>query len=292
MAKGMSVFLLLALCAGLTGYSAEGTPKGASATLLTVTPERTWDNETRTPRPEWTPRACATQGSLDETRYVTGDAVPICLRPENKAEVIAYAYRGQEVRCLAHEGDWYLAAFSEGREGYIGAEWLSLHVPEIRCAMPEEVGEPGIVVYKSGRLLELWDGTSLCGRWPVGLGWDPEGHKQVEGDGKTPEGSYYVCTRNGASRFYLSLGVSYPGAEDARRALEAGRIQERTYNVIAEANEKLRQPPWDTALGGEIMIHGNGSGSDWTAGCVAVDNEVMDILWRCCPIGTPITIYP
>jgi hypothetical protein len=40
------------------------------------------------------------------------------------------------------------------------------------------------------------------------------------------------------------------------------------------------------------MIHGHGGGRDWTAGCVAVDDEVMDILWGGCPIGTPVTILP
>ena len=61
---------------------------------------------------------------------------------------------------------------------------------------------------------------------------------------------------------------------------------------IVSAIEKGQCPDWNTALGGAIMIHGCGSSSDWTAGCVAVDNDVMDLLFDYCPIGTKITILP
>ncbi len=142
------------------------------------------------------------------------------------------------------------------------------------------------------RLLELWQGETLIGSFSIGLGWEPEGHKQIEGDGKTPEGEYYVCVRNSNSSFYLSLGVSYPNKEDAPAALADGRIDSNTYERIANAIDNGQCPDWNTALGGAIMIHGCGGSSDWTAGCVAVDNDVMDLLFEYCPIGTKITILP
>lgn len=74
--------------------------------------------------------------------------------------------------------------------------------------------------------------------------------------------------------------------------MESELINQSTYDQIANAIDGNEQPPWNTALGGEIMIHGHGSDSDWTAGCVAVDNDIMDILWDSCPIGTPIIIEP
>ena len=114
----------------------------------------------------------------------------------------------------------------------------------------------------------------------------------MEGDGKTPEGEYYVCVRNSNSSFYLSLGVSYPNKEDAGAALEDGRIDNATYKRIADAIDNRQCPDWYTALGGAIMIHGCGGSSDWTAGCIAVDNDVMDILFECCSLGTKITILP
>ncbi len=154
------------------------------------------------------------------------------------------------------------------------------------------ITNPKIVVKKSDRTLELWDGDSLYGSYPIGLGWDPLGDKYEEGDGRTPEGTYYVCTRNNLSRFYLSLGVSYPNIEDAQEAVETGVIDQTTYQQITDAINQKKQPPWNTAMGGEIMIHGHGSQSDWTAGCVAVENNIMDILWDYCPLGTPIIINP
>lgn len=156
----------------------------------------------------------------------------------------------------------------------------------------DEVSSPKIIVKKSERVLELWDGDHLYGSYSIGLGWEPIGDKKIEGDGRTPQGTYYVCTRNDRSRFYLSLGVSYPNKEDAKEALEEGTIDQSTYEEIADAIDGKSQPPWYTAMGGEIMIHGMGGDSDWTAGCIAVDNEVMDILWEFCPTKTPIIIEP
>ncbi|MDD4494596.1 MAG: L,D-transpeptidase family protein [Eubacteriales bacterium] len=148
------------------------------------------------------------------------------------------------------------------------------------------------MVKKADRALKLWDGDTLFGTYSIGLGWNPEGDKQVEGDGRTPEGNYYVCVRNSQSSFYLSLGVSYPNKEDAKEALDAGTINKSTYDQIVEAIENGSQPPWNTAMGGAVMIHGLGGNRDWTAGCVAVDNDVMDILWKHCKVGTPIIIEP
>jgi murein L,D-transpeptidase YafK len=158
--------------------------------------------------------------------------------------------------------------------------------------MPARLSRPRIVVDKRARTLELYDGNTLYGRYPVALGFAPVGYKQREGDGKTPEGEYYVCVKNPNSSFHLSLGVSYPNAEDAARGLASGLIDKATHERIKAAIAARRCPPWNTALGGEIMIHGSGSQSDWTFGCIAVENDVMDILFRVCPLGTAIKINP
>ena len=152
------------------------------------------------------------------------------------------------------------------------------------------ITNPKIIVKKSERLLYLLDGDTIAARFKIGLGFTPEGAKTQEGDGKTPEGEYYICTKNPNSRFYLSLGISYPNKEDANKALDEERIDLETYNEIIEAINDGKRPPWDTPLGGEIMIHGNGSSRDWTAGCIAVDNEVMDLLFEICDIGTVVII--
>lgn len=150
-----------------------------------------------------------------------------------------------------------------------------------------------ITVYKSMRLLICTSGNTEILRAPIQLGFGADdGPKQREGDGRTPEGSYVVSARNPASKFHLALGISYPGPHDARRALTSGIIDADTCERICRAPER---PPWDTPLGGYIMIHGQKSPpmqGDWTAGCIAVENSVMDVLFPLIPIGTPVDILP
>ena len=153
-----------------------------------------------------------------------------------------------------------------------------------------EILNPKIVIYKSERKLYLYDSDLLLAIFDIGLGFTPEGAKTVQGDGKTPEGEYYICYRNPNSKYYLSIGLSYPNKDDAKKALEDGRIGQKTYDKIAAAIDGKKRPPWNTPLGGEIMIHGHGSQSDWTAGCIAVDDEIMDLLYKICDLGTSVTI--
>ena len=117
--------------------------------------------------------------------------------------------------------------------------------------------------------------------YKIALGGNPVGHKQFEGDRKTPEGLYYIETRNPNSRFHLSLKISYPNEQDRAYA------------------ESLGQSP-----GGDIFIHGapNEKNSlekyfyrfkeEWTEGCIALTNRDMEELWSLVGDGTPIMIYP
>ena len=118
------------------------------------------------------------------------------------------------------------------------------------------------------------------------------GPKLREGDGRTPEGEYFISSKNPASKFHLALGLSYPGPHDARRGLEKGIIDAETYEKICASPHR---PPWDTPMGGFIMIHGQRSDApsgDWTAGCIAVENPVMDRLFAMCGIGDRVEILP
>ena len=151
---------------------------------------------------------------------------------------------------------------------------------------------PRVVVYKAERTLELFDGDELIARMRIALGRNPDGPKEQEGDGKTPEGTYYACARNPNSAYYLSVGVSYPNAQDAQRGLDTGLIDRATFREIERAIEEKKCPSWSTALGGEIMLHGRGSQSDWTAGCIALDDEDMDVIWKHVKMGAKIVIEP
>lgn len=130
-----------------------------------------------------------------------------------------------------------------------------------------------IIVFKSARYMHLMHGTQVLRSYRVDLGFAPEGHKQIEGDGRTPEGLYFIDRRNPDSDFHLSLGISYPNPTDRQRA------------------QKLGKSP-----GGDIFIHGRGNPvrnlvRDWTWGCIAVTNDEMEEIYSMVRTGTPIAIY-
>lgn len=132
----------------------------------------------------------------------------------------------------------------------------------------------GIVVNKADRKMFLLNNTRVLKDYDVFLGFAPDGHKQFEGDGKTPEGLYRIDRRNPNSRFHLSLGISYPNEEDIRFARAMGK-----------------------SPGGEIFIHGQRhpmrkDKDDWTWGCIAVDNKSIERIYAMVPDGVPIAINP
>lgn len=152
-----------------------------------------------------------------------------------------------------------------------------------------------ITVYKAKRLLTAEESGREVHRCAIQLGKEPVGHKRAEGDGKTPEGRYYVCTKNAQSKFHLALGVSYPAPEDARAALREGRISAEQLLAIEQAHEDRKRPAWDTPLGGFIMLHGEhpeGKTGDWTAGCVAMANSDIEFLFAMAQYGDEIEILP
>jgi murein L,D-transpeptidase YafK len=134
--------------------------------------------------------------------------------------------------------------------------------------------------------------TVFTARVQLGFGAN-DGAKRAEGDGRTPEGAYLVSSKNPQSKFHLALGLSYPSAEDAARALRADAIGLAEFDRIATSPG---HPPWDTALGGFIMIHGQPRDGkrdgDWTAGCVALPNAHMEMLYALARIGDEVVIYP
>jgi len=152
------------------------------------------------------------------------------------------------------------------------------------------IDSPRIVVYKSERKLEFYSDKRLLRTYRVGLGFSPVADKKKEGDGATPEGDFYIFVKNNKSAYYLSLGVSYPNLEDAERGFRDGLINKAQRDSILEAIRKKTAPPQYTKLGGLIYIHGNGAGSDWTWGCVALENDDIKELYDAVSVGTPVTI--
>ena len=149
---------------------------------------------------------------------------------------------------------------------------------------------PRIMIMKTERRMELYSDGAIVRRYKIGLGLSPVEDKVRQGDRRTPEGDFYVFTKNNKSAFYLSLGLSYPNIEDAERGLRDNLISRRQHDAIVTAIRRKATPPQNTALGGDIYIHGNGASSDWTWGCVALENADMKELFDAVTVGTPVTI--
>jgi len=170
-------------------------------------------------------------------------------------------------------------------------------VLQTNCEVPAgeslpAVSEPRIIIRKADRTLDLFDGKALVRSYPIVLGFDPAGDKGREGDGKTPEGEFYIFTKNPESKFYLSLGISYPSVEDAERGLRDGLISSAEHRAILDAVAAKRMPPQKTALGGEIYIHGGGLEGDWTEGCIAMKNEDIRELFDAVNVSASAVIMP
>ncbi|WP_414898943.1 L,D-transpeptidase family protein [Rhodovulum sp. YEN HP10] len=131
-----------------------------------------------------------------------------------------------------------------------------------------------VVVMKGQRMMYLLHHDQVLKAYPISLGYAPAGPKQVEGDGKTPEGRYHIDRRNPNSRYHLSVGIDYPNEADIETA------------------KALGMKP-----GGDIFIHGRAKENrrrkdDWTAGCIAVSDSEMEDIYAMVRDGTVIDIFP
>lgn len=174
-----------------------------------------------------------------------------------------------------------------------------------RLKLPLPLPDARIVVTKAQRRLYLWSGATLVKSYHVALGTQPAGAKQTQGDGRTPEGQFYFCTRNSSnSAFHVFLGLSYPALPDATRAVNNKAISWREYMLIRQRLASRSAPLWRTRLGGWVGIHGGTDGAfaqkkmkargstDWTAGCIAVTNAEIDEIYAATGLGTPVLVQP
>ncbi len=136
-----------------------------------------------------------------------------------------------------------------------------------------------VMIFKRSRKLQLRLDDMILREFPIALGFNPKGHKQYEGDGRTPEGKYTISWKNPHSDFFLSLKISYPNQNDIRSAKRRG---DRPGNMIM-----IHGLPNDRTA--DDVEHPD---KDWTNGCIAINNEEISEVWEMVDEGTPITIYP
>lgn len=156
----------------------------------------------------------------------------------------------------------------------------------------DTVKDDYVVVHKSKRNVALCKSGKLVKNLRSALGSKPVGDKSKEGDGKTPEGVFYVPRVLPNSSFYKAFLISYPSLDAASRGFAAGLISSSVRTQIQNAHASCTEPPQNTPLGGEIEVYGNGSGEDWTSGCVALEDKDVDVLWSAIGAGDSIVIIP
>lgn len=161
-------------------------------------------------------------------------------------------------------------------------------------AAPNAEARPRRVVKieKAKRSMTLEVDGKVVRRFRVGLGFAPEDDKVRQGDGRTPEGRFYVAWKNPASQFHRFFGLSYPMPRHARRAFEAKKIDKALLDEVEAAAKKKKKPPQYSSLGGLVGVHGGGSGSDWTLGCIAVTDEEIEWLYEEVRVGDEIVVLP
>ena len=159
--------------------------------------------------------------------------------------------------------------------GCAAFDWFA-SAPDMR---PRSEWADRIVVEKKKRKLELYREQTLIASYDVALGANPTGHKQREGDGKTPEGVYKINARNPDSAFHLSLHISYPNEAD--RAAAGARGENPGGLIVIHGGSRLIDDHT-----GQLRL------ADWTEGCVAVTDDEIEEIWSRVPTGTPIEIRP
>jgi len=159
---------------------------------------------------------------------------------------------------------------------------------------PDSQGELTIHVWKTRHEMWLEEGDQVLRRFQVALGKEPTASKLLRGDQHTPEGTYYVCEKRPRSRYHRFLGISYPNIDDAEKGFQERLISADEWADIWVANLLQATPPWSTALGGRVGIHGYGGEApvpiDWTDGCIAVSDADIDYLYDVVPLGTRVVI--
>ncbi len=155
-----------------------------------------------------------------------------------------------------------------------------------------DVKHPQVFVYKEKRRLYVIDSGVLVRDYPIGLGFQSIGDKEKEGDGKTPEGEFFVCMKDSSGRFLKSLVLNYPDKTHAERAFFAGIVKPQELHDILLSQERKSAPPSGTSLGGKISIRTGGAHKDWTDGSIALYDSDLEELFQIASVGTPVSIRP
>lgn len=204
--------------------------------------------------------------------------------PSTQAPVVLKLRHNKWVTVLEKKDHWIKVKLPNGKSGFVSARLVT---------------DTWIKVLKKERKLLLMKGNQISKSYPMALGFNPKDDKIKVKDGCTPEGRFYICQviekpKPKESYGPVSLRISYPNIEDARRGLKDKLINKTRYLAIVKAIHAGEMPPQNTILGSSIKIHGGdyGVSEDWTLGCMALRNKDMIELFANIPgMRTMVEIY-
>lgn len=147
----------------------------------------------------------------------------------------------------------------------------------------EPTGEVYLVVDKSDYELKVYDEEGWYATYPVVFGSKNLTDKYMEGDKRTPEGSFRIIEKRPHQKWHKMLMLDYPTKESWEKFK-----QRKAKGLI----------PKSAKIGGGIAIHGTWPNdnivvddyTNWTNGCIALKNEDLDDLESYLPLGTRVII--
>lgn len=142
-----------------------------------------------------------------------------------------------------------------------------------------------IVIDKSDYELRVYDADGWLATYPAVFGNKDQSDKLMEGDRKTPNGSYRIISKRNHPKWGKFMLLDYPNVENKKRFADrkaSGRI------------------PSSATIGGAIGIHGTRPAEEyavdkymnWTLGCISVKYSDIFELYDLLPVGTEVRIQP
>jgi murein L,D-transpeptidase YafK len=141
-----------------------------------------------------------------------------------------------------------------------------------------------IVIEKHSYEMKVYDANNnWLITYPVVFGSKDLGDKMMQGDRKTPEGTFHVASKRIHEKWNRFMALDYPNAESYEK------FNERKSEGIIPSNAQI---------GGEIGIHGTWPHEEfaidqyqnWTMGCVSTKNLYIQELYKNIPVGTTVII--
>ena len=152
-----------------------------------------------------------------------------------------------------------------------------------RSLSDEPTGNVYIVVDKSDYEMHVYDEQGWYATYPVVFGNKSLDDKMMEGDRKTPEGTFTIVDKRPHARWHKIMMLNYPTRESWEKF-----NRRKAQGLI----------PHNARIGGSIGIHGTWPNdnivvddyTNWTQGCVSLRNADMDEIWRFVVAGTKVVI--